>query len=60
MSWPSGYCADCGSAQDYKYSWGYEKPHGLDYDDDGILRCDKCRKKIGDLTTELSNKEKAE
>ena len=46
MSWATGYCEDCGCCQDYKYSWGYEKPHGLDRDEDEVLRCDDCRKRI--------------
>ena len=45
MSWASGHCEDCGCCQYYKFSWGYEKPHGLDRDSDGVLRCDECRNK---------------
>jgi hypothetical protein len=46
MSWPTGYCEDCECCQDYKRSWGYEKPHGVDIDPDGVLRCDNCRKNL--------------
>ena len=43
MSWPSGYCSDCKEPCDYKYSWGYEKSHGLE-EVDGNLLCPDCKK----------------
>lgn len=42
MSWPTGACKNCGGFYAYRFSWGYEKPYGLD-EVDGVLLCKKCR-----------------
>ena len=44
MSWPTGICEKCKQPFDYRYSWGYEKPHGLEYINRKLL-CETCRKK---------------
>jgi hypothetical protein len=44
MSWPVGTCEGCNERCDYRFSWGYEKSHGLD-DCDGKLLCGECRRK---------------
>lgn len=52
MSWPTGYCGDCGECSDYKYSHGYEKPHGLSKGKDGKMYCDECITKRTNQTAE--------
>jgi len=44
MSWATGSCEECKGYFDYRYSWGYEKPDGLDKTEDGKLLCGKCRR----------------
>ena len=43
MSWPTGICEGCYKHCDYRWSWGYEKPHGLDKYN-GKLLCGECRR----------------
>ena len=45
MSWPTGTCSDCGNHCDYRYSWGYEKPDGLDWVR-GRPLCGACRERV--------------
>lgn len=44
MSWPTGVCEVCKKHCDYRWSWGYEKPHGLEVQNDRLL-CRECRRK---------------
>ena len=42
MSWPSGYCESCEKRFDYKHSYGYEKPYGLE-EIKGKMICHNCK-----------------
>lgn len=48
MSWPTGVCDKCHQYCDYRWSWGYEKPHGLEVID-GKKLCGACRVKQSGL-----------
>lgn len=45
MSWATGYCEECKRPCDYRWSWEYEKPDGLE-SVDGRLLCGMCRKAL--------------
>jgi len=58
MSWPTGVCEVCKKHCDYRWSWGYEKPHGLEVQN-GRLLCRECRRKQRPPNNELNGRRSA-